>query len=135
MIPATSCPGTRGYWIPGKSPSFVTASLWQTPEACTRMRTWPAPGSGISRSTIWYGPLALTTWAARIFGIESSSRSVRAHERHVHEMLGDEPDLFFGRANEVRHEQVVRAVVAGFRGQPGHGPRLLQDDLVGVEEP
>src|ERR1043165_3076474 len=34
------------------------------------MRTWPAPGSGISRSTIWNGPLALTTWAARIFGID-----------------------------------------------------------------
>src|SRR6266481_2318784 len=27
-------------------------SLWQTPQACTRMRTSPTPGSGISRSTI-----------------------------------------------------------------------------------
>ena len=34
------------------------------------MRTWPAPGSGISRSTIWNGPLALTIWATRILGID-----------------------------------------------------------------
>src|SRR5260370_3511839 len=27
-------------------------SLWQTPQACTRIRTSPAPGSGTSRSTI-----------------------------------------------------------------------------------
>src|SRR5262250_1520178 len=27
-------------------------SLWQTPQACTRMRTSPVPGLGISRSTI-----------------------------------------------------------------------------------
>ena len=74
--------GHPGYWRPGQSPSFVRESLWQTPEACTRMRTCPAPGSGISRSTIWYGPLALTTWAARILGIESSSsRTIRIRTR------------------------------------------------------
>ena len=28
-----------------------SASLWHTPHARTLMRTWPAPGSGISRST------------------------------------------------------------------------------------
>src|SRR5882724_6566541 len=57
--------------MPGQYPSFVRASLWQMPEACTRMRTWPASGWGISRSTTWYGPLALTTWAARILGIDT----------------------------------------------------------------
>jgi hypothetical protein len=38
--------------IPGHKPSLVSASLWQTPQACTLMRTSPAFGSGISRSTI-----------------------------------------------------------------------------------
>src|ERR1700761_4055090 len=56
MTPATSCPGTRGYWIPGHAPSFVSASLWHTPQACTLIRTSPAPGVGILRSTIWKSP-------------------------------------------------------------------------------
>ena len=30
----------------------MSTSLWQTPQACTLMRTCPAPGLGISRSTI-----------------------------------------------------------------------------------
>src|SRR5271170_5364803 len=38
--------------MPGQMPSFVSTSLWQTPQACTLMRTCPASGSGISRSTI-----------------------------------------------------------------------------------
>src|SRR5438309_9159971 len=62
--------------MPGQIPSFVSESLWQTPDACTRMRVWPGPGSGISRSTIWYGPLALTTWAARILGIDPPTHMV-----------------------------------------------------------
>src|SRR6266581_8861175 len=37
--------------MPGK-PSFVSASLWHTPQACTLIRTCPASGFGISRSTI-----------------------------------------------------------------------------------
>src|SRR5580704_18045514 len=59
MTPATSCPGTRGYLIPGHDPSTVSASLWQTPQACTLIRTCPAPGLGISRSTIWKSVLGL----------------------------------------------------------------------------
>src|SRR2546421_9351580 len=39
--------------MPGHKPSFVSTSLWQTPQACTLIRTCPAPGLGISRSTIW----------------------------------------------------------------------------------
>src|SRR5579872_6104296 len=38
--------------MPGHWPSFVNSSLWQTPQACTLMRTSPALGLGISRSTI-----------------------------------------------------------------------------------
>ena len=40
--------GARGYAMPGKRPSLVTTSLWQMPQAWTRMRTWPGPGSGNS---------------------------------------------------------------------------------------
>src|SRR2546421_963672 len=39
--------------MPGKAPSFVNTSLWQTPQACTLIRTCPTPGLGISCSTIW----------------------------------------------------------------------------------
>ena len=40
--------GTRGYWMPGQWPSLVSESLWHTPQAWTRMRTCPGPGSGNS---------------------------------------------------------------------------------------
>src|ERR1700722_3238857 len=50
--------------MPGKAPSFVRTSLWQTPQACTLMRTCPAPGFGISRSTISNSPPALEICAA-----------------------------------------------------------------------
>src|SRR5258708_20966818 len=59
----------RGYSIPGKIPSFVMVSLWQIPQAWTLMRTDPAPGSGMSRSTISNGPLGRGTWTARIFAM------------------------------------------------------------------
>src|SRR5262249_45266708 len=41
-------------------------SLWQTPQACTLIRTSRAPGSGISRSTISKSPLGLEICAAII---------------------------------------------------------------------
>src|SRR5215510_300293 len=41
-------------------------------------------------------------------------------ERNVHEMLRDEPDLKFIGADDVAHEEIVRAVVAGFRSLLGH---------------
>ena len=40
-------------------PSLVKASLWQTPQACTLIRTWPGPGSGMSRSTSSKRPVRL----------------------------------------------------------------------------
>src|SRR4051812_45443441 len=64
--PATSWPGTRGYSIPGKAPSFVSTSLWQTPQACTLIRTCPAPGFGVSRSTISKSAPAFGTTATFI---------------------------------------------------------------------
>jgi hypothetical protein len=46
----------------------VRASLPQTPQACTFIRTCPRPGSGISRSTIWNSPPGLGTCATFIPG-------------------------------------------------------------------
>src|SRR5207249_2719852 len=65
-VPATSCPGMRGYWMPGHKPSFVSTSLWQTPQACTLMRTCPKSGSGISRLTISKSPPGLEICATFI---------------------------------------------------------------------
>jgi hypothetical protein len=48
-------------------PSLVNESLWQIPQACTLIRTDPAPGSGISRSTISKAPPGRETCIARIF--------------------------------------------------------------------
>ena len=68
-MPITSWPGTRGNCKPGQWPSLTNESLWQMPQAWTLIRTQPAPGCGISRSTISNGPPGRLTWAARIFDI------------------------------------------------------------------
>src|SRR4029077_19723285 len=52
--------------MPGQAPSFVSTSLWQIPQACTLMRTCPASGLGISRSTIWKSAPGLGTCATFI---------------------------------------------------------------------
>src|SRR5271169_3024724 len=49
--PITSWPGTRGYERLGNCASTVAASEWHTPQASTRMRTCPAPGTAIFLST------------------------------------------------------------------------------------
>src|SRR5579863_9989890 len=66
MTPATSCPGMRGYWMPGHKPSFVSTSLWHTPHAWTLISTCPAPALGISRSTISNSPPAFEICATFI---------------------------------------------------------------------
>ena len=53
--------------MPGNNPSLVMESLWQTPQACTLIRTCIGPGSGMSRYTISKGPLGLDTCTERIY--------------------------------------------------------------------
>src|ERR1700679_2677245 len=72
ITPATSCPGARGYSIPGHAPSFVSTSLWHTPQACTLMSTCPAGGLGISRSTISKSAPGLGTTATFIVAMNAS---------------------------------------------------------------
>src|SRR3984893_1428144 len=55
--------------MPGQRTSFVSPSLWQIPQACTLIRTCPAPGLGISRSTIWKSAPGLGICAAFIGAI------------------------------------------------------------------
>src|SRR5271167_1514873 len=55
--------------MPGKRPSLVITSLWQTPQAWTRILTCSGPGCGISRSTISKSPPAFGTCTAFIFAI------------------------------------------------------------------
>src|SRR5271163_2125302 len=61
--PTASWPGTLGHWI-GNTPSTVAESEWHTPQASTRMRTWPAGGSTSGFSVSSSLPL-LTACTAR----------------------------------------------------------------------
>jgi len=54
------------------------------PQAWTLIRTHPAPGSGIARSTISNAPVGRLIWAARIFGIKRIvAPKVRIHSGTV----------------------------------------------------
>ncbi len=64
--------------MPGQAPSFVSMSLWQTPQACTLMRTSPATGLGISRSTISKSAPAWGSWAAFIGAIPTFVVAINA---------------------------------------------------------
>src|SRR5712692_6884699 len=57
------------------------------------------------------------------------------YERDIDEMFRDEPDLLFVAADDIRDKEVIRPVVAGLGRLAGHGTRLLEHDLVRVEEP
>src|SRR5579859_738361 len=78
----------------GNAPNCVAASLWQTPHAFTLIRTSPAPGTGISRSTSSNSPPALPTCATRFFAIflspnfqnESEIPWKQPKRLHVHRM-------------------------------------------------
>src|SRR5258708_37606054 len=110
--------------MPGQYPSFVRASLWQMPEACTRMRTWPASGWGISRSTTWYGPLALTTWAARILGIDLPPELIMDQGRASgHAPIG----VFDQPLSTSRARATIRA-----RGRAGRGVTAGSGDAAGA---
>jgi hypothetical protein len=64
----------------------VNASLWQTPQACTLMRTCPLRGSGIVRSTIWKFAPGLGTCATFIV---PTSTAVVAIDPPLHFQIWD----------------------------------------------
>src|SRR5688572_10226532 len=83
MTPTISWPGTRGYSMPGKAPSLVNISLWQTPQAWILMRTVPGVGSGMSRSTTSKGAPGRGTWTASILGMGPSWVMLHARGRRL----------------------------------------------------
>src|SRR5262249_53347438 len=60
---------------------------------------------------------------------------VRVHQRCVHEVFRQEPDLQLVGADHVADEQVVGPVVTVLIGLAGKLAGLLQDDLVRFQEP
>src|SRR4051794_38105356 len=58
--------------MPGNAPCTVKESLWQTPQAWTRTRAWPNPGSGMWRSTSSSRAFGWLTWAARMVAMVPS---------------------------------------------------------------
>src|SRR6202020_868250 len=56
--------GNTGKLNSGPRAFYRENSLWQTPQACTLIRTCPASGVGISRSTTWRPSPGLETCAA-----------------------------------------------------------------------
>src|ERR1700680_5112695 len=63
--------------MPGHKPSFVSTSLVHPPQACTLIRTCPAPGSGISRSTILKSPPGLEICATVIGAASGFTATLR----------------------------------------------------------
>src|SRR5262249_51233820 len=61
----------------------VSESLWQIPQASTLIRTDPAAGMGISRSTMSKGPSGRDTCATRIFDIPAPFPHFDAGGRHA----------------------------------------------------
>ena len=64
-IPTPSWPGTNGgFGLTGQSPFAAWMSVWHRPEDPIFTSTWPAPGSGIGRSSMTTGCLNPLTTAA-----------------------------------------------------------------------
>src|ERR1700685_1014364 len=76
--------------MPGQWPSFVSTSLWQTPQACTLMRTCPTPGCGISRSTICKLVPGLETCATFIVPIATAVVTINPPES-LHDVAESSP--------------------------------------------
>src|SRR6266700_3199909 len=55
--------------------------------------------------------------------------------RRIHQVLGEKPHLEFISSNDATDKQVVRPVIAERGGVPGCSPRLLENDLVGGQQP
>jgi hypothetical protein len=63
--------------MPGQCPSTVRKSLWQTPQASTRTRTCPGPGSATSLSTNSNGLFGPAAWKARDLVMGTPNRELR----------------------------------------------------------
>src|SRR5262245_13080576 len=87
---------------------------------------------GCGRRSGGRGPSAAPGAARR--GIVAAP-SLGADDRRVDDVLGHEPDLQLVGTDHVADDQIVGPLIVAFGRQPRHRPRLLQDDLVRVEQP
>ena len=51
--PASSCPGTQGYWVVPMSLSAMCTSEWQTPQNFTSIVTSSSPPTFLSMLILW----------------------------------------------------------------------------------
>src|SRR5215510_5084072 len=63
-----------------------------------------------------------------------SCAGTRFDQRHIHQMFTEEPDLQFVGADYIAHHQVICAVITQFGSTSRQWPRLLNDDLVSVDQ-
>src|SRR5437899_10454139 len=101
--------------MPGQCPSFTRLSLWQMPQACTRMRTCPADGGGISRSTISKSAPGLGTSATFIFAIETLRSLFWIYTQNFDARFA-QSDTFFNAGGRKKHcAEKVKKVLHIFR--------------------
>src|SRR5258708_15031820 len=82
-------------------------------------------------------------WRGIGHGFALSSRFRRVYRptllgndlRRIHQVLGEKPYLEFISSYDATDKQVVRSVIAQGGCFPGSSPRLLENDLVGGQQP
>src|ERR1700704_1997994 len=111
--------------MPGHKPSFVSTSLWQTPQACTLIRTCPTPGSGISRSTIRKSAPGLETCATFIVPTATAVVAINPPENSV--TFVEKLHLPFGKASG-QGCHTVYATSKMTSSSTGFGEQSLGDD-------
>ena len=73
-------------------------------------------------------------WCRVVFGAGLRSLFSFEDQRHLDEVLAEEPGLEFVGAEDVADDEVVGALLAGLVGGFGDVEAALDDDLVGLEE-
>ena len=112
------------------SSSIIDADRLTIEEMLPRGRyfTVPVAVSAASRLHVWQRHGQRSRWRhGDLHGLTG------VDQRYVHQVLGQEPHLKLVLANDVAHEQIVGAVVAGGLRTPRGFVRELQDQLVGLQ--
>src|SRR3954465_2697867 len=122
--------------MPGNAPPTVQESLWQTPQAWTRTRAWPNPGSGMSRSTSSSRAFGWLTWAARMVAMVSSPTMHGRGDHSIRDLPAGYQDRFgaVGVREKLLQRFDLQQVVGGDGGVGGVQRReILLGALRGVE--
>jgi hypothetical protein len=92
-------------------------------------------GHGQQRAIIGPRPGGLSRIRGSSASLLRSLVLLGVHEWNIHDVLGHEPYLQLVAADHVAHDEIVGAVVARISGLPSHRARLLEDNLVCVQQP